>query len=90
MASVLAARGITHVATDAYANDCHIVYPRYISWALTRRVTHGSILVIHMPERGFRQWIFEALERTFDELESKGLRSVTLSELDAAAAARAD
>jgi hypothetical protein len=41
--------------------------------------------VIHMPERGFREWDFRAIEIIVKELEARGLHSVTLSELDAAA-----
>ena len=47
-------------------------------------VTHGSIMTIHMPELGFREWDFRAMELILAELGRRGLRSVTLSELEAA------
>ena len=50
-----------------------------------RCATHGSILIIHMPERGFREWNHEAIECLLARLAAKGLRVVTLSELAAAA-----
>jgi hypothetical protein len=41
-------------------------------------------MVIHMPEKGFREWDFSAIDLILSELERRGLRSVTLSELEAA------
>jgi peptidoglycan/xylan/chitin deacetylase (PgdA/CDA1 family) len=85
MDAVLARRGFTHVLTDSYANDPHVPFPRWVAWAMDCAATHGSILVLHMPELGFREWDLEAIDRVLDRLGRRGLRSVTLSELDAAA-----
>jgi hypothetical protein len=41
-------------------------------------------MTIHMPELGFREWDFRAMELILAELGRRGLRSVTLSELEAA------
>ena len=62
MDSVLSRLGFTHVLTDAYANDPHVPWPRWIAWAMCRHATHGSILVVHMPERGFREWALHAID----------------------------
>jgi hypothetical protein len=43
-------------------------------------------MVLHMPEHGFREWDLETLERVLIGLQQKGLQSVTLSQLEAAAA----
>jgi len=85
MLKVLIRRGARTVLTDCYANDCMIPNPRYISWGMSRSVTHGSIMIIHMPERGFREWNLEAIMRVLEMLKQRGLRAVTLSELDRAA-----
>ncbi|KAL1518614.1 hypothetical protein AB1Y20_002902 [Prymnesium parvum] len=85
MLQVLRRKGATSVLTDCYACDCHIPYPRFVAWAMCRRVTHGSILILHMPEKGFREWGLETLVLVLDGLQARGLRSVTLSELAAAA-----
>jgi peptidoglycan/xylan/chitin deacetylase (PgdA/CDA1 family) len=85
MSRVLERRGYTHVLTDSYANDPHVPLPRWLAWAMCRRATHGSILVLHMPERGFREWDLEAIEAVLTRLGRRGLRSVTLTELHAAA-----
>ena len=84
MLSVLGRRGATTVLTDCYANDCQIPDPRFIAWGMSRRVTHGSILILHMPERGFREWNLEAIVLVLEMLKERGLRPVTLSELDRA------
>ena len=63
MEGVLARRGMQHVVCDCYANDCHVPWPRFIAWCCLRRVSHGSILVLHMPEIGFREWDLEAISR---------------------------
>jgi peptidoglycan/xylan/chitin deacetylase (PgdA/CDA1 family) len=86
MEGVLAQRGMAHAIGDCFANDPHIPSPRFISWCMCRRATHGSVLILHMPERGFREWELVAVERVLQALQRRGLRSVTLSELATAAA----
>ena len=86
MLRVVQRKGATSVLTDCYADDCHIPRPRFIAWAMCRRVTHGSILILHMPEVGFREWGLESIRLVLDDLKERGLRAVTLSELAAAAA----
>lgn len=81
MFSVLERRGVQHVMLDAYGNDPHIPDARFVADNILRSVTHGSIIVMHFPERGFREWTFEAMRLVLDGLKRKGLRSVTLSEL---------
>lgn len=85
MTRVLARKRMQHVLTDCYANDPHIPFPKFLSFCMGWAATHGSILILHMPEKGFREWELEAIERVLESLRQKGLRSVTLSELAAAA-----
>jgi len=85
MEMVLQKRGMINVMLDCYANDPHIPDANFIARTMCHGVTDGSILVIHMPEKGFREWDFQAIKLILEELCKRGLRSVTLSELEAAA-----
>ena len=89
MSGVLKERGMKHVMLDSYANDPHIPDAAFIASNMVRAATHGSILIIHMPERGFREWNLEATRLLLEGLADKGLRSVTLTDLEAAALNRA-
>ena len=42
---------MTHVVSDAFANDTEIPDPYWISKFILQRVTNGSIILIHMPEK---------------------------------------
>lgn len=85
MGAVLERRGFAHVLCDAYANDPWISDPEFIAGTLLDLVQDGSIIVVHMPERGFREYTFEAIRLTLAGLAERQLRSVTLSVLRAAA-----
>ena len=85
MSSVLKARGMKHAMLDSYGEDPHVPDAHFIARNMLRSARDGSILIIHMPEIGFRQWDLEAIKLVLEGLQSRGLRSVTLSELEAAA-----
>ncbi|CAE7223582.1 unnamed protein product [Symbiodinium natans] len=87
MQKVLTAEGFTHVLCDSFANDTQINDAAFISDSLLSMVdsTGGSIVVIHMPERGFREHNFEALRLLLSGLQQQNLRVVTLSEMSKAA-----
>lgn len=85
MHNVLAKKGMTNAMVDCYSNDPHVPRAEFIAATLCRFVKHGSIMVVHMPERGFREWDFRAIELTLVKLKERGLRSVTLTELATAA-----
>lgn len=87
MLKVLEKKKMINVMGDCYANDPHITDPAWLAQTLSKNATDGSILIIHMPERGFREWCFEELKLLLNELDKKGLRSVTLTELERAAIA---
>ena len=82
MTHVLDKHGLKHVLTDCYVNDAHIPFPKWIGWAISKCVQEGSIIVLHMPEKGFRQWNIIAIEDVLTRLKAQGLRSVTLSDLN--------
>ena len=81
MRSVLDSQDLTHVLCDCFANDTAIPDPEWIAKFILRRVKDGSIVLIHMPERGCREWNFQAMKRTLEGLAAKGLKVVTFSEL---------
>jgi peptidoglycan/xylan/chitin deacetylase (PgdA/CDA1 family) len=85
MSAELKKRDMLHVMLDGYANDPHIPDARFIASTMLRAATDGSVLIIHMPESGFREWCFEAIDLLLKGLKAKGLKSVTLSELKEAA-----
>ena len=85
MQRVLARHGLVNVMVDCYANDPFIPDAQYLADFILRYVDDGSIVLLHMPERGFREWNFEALRLVLEGLKLKGLAPVTISELHARA-----
>lgn len=83
MKRVIERHGFTHVLGDCYANDPFITDPKFISDTMLEHVMHGSILIIHMPERGFREYNYDALQFILKGLQAMGLKAVSLSELHA-------
>ena len=81
MEIVLEQNGLTHVVCDAFASDTSIPDPKWIANYILNRVKPGSIVLIHMPEKGVREWNFEAMRLTLEGLTEKGLNILTLSEL---------
>ena len=81
MEKVLNNRSIKHIVSDAFANDTVIPDPLWISNYILKKVKDGSIILIHMPERGVREWNLEAMELTLQGLNKMDLKIVTLSEL---------
>mmetsp|Transcript_59334 Transcript_59334/g.133667 ORF Transcript_59334/g.133667 Transcript_59334/m.133667 type:complete len:272 (-) Transcript_59334:90-905(-) len=74
--------GMRHALGDCYCDDWAIEDPEYISRTLLGQADHGSIIVLHMPELGFREHCFRALQLLLEGLSQRGLRCVTLSALD--------
>ena len=81
MQAELSARGLQHAVCDAFAHDTAIPDPAWISRTVLRACRPGSIALIHMPERGCREWNYEAMRRTLAGLRDRGLDVVTLREL---------
>ena len=88
MLEVLEDRGMEHVMLDCYGQDTEIPDGQFIAEILLRHLRSGSIFLIHMPERGMREWNFDAMERCLSGLSSRGLRAVTVSTLSDAASVR--
>jgi peptidoglycan/xylan/chitin deacetylase (PgdA/CDA1 family) len=87
MQEVVAAEGMQSALGDCYCDDwafadsnsnaSHVVAP-----LMLRQVQlGGSIAVLHMPERGFREASLQALEEFLQGTTGKNLRCITLIEM---------
>lgn len=81
MAVALHERGLTNVMCDTYACCPVIQDGAFIGRFLAQRVSHGSIVVIHMPEHGFREWCLQGLRLFLEGLDERGFEAVTVGEL---------
>ena len=81
MTEFLENNGYTHIMCDGFANDTSIPDAKWISRFIVNRIKPGSILLIHMPEKGIREWNYEAIELTLSKLNKDGYKIVTISEL---------
>jgi len=85
MHGVLERHGFQHVLGDCYANDAWVSDSEFIARMLVENAVDGGVLVLHMPERGFREHCLKALELLLVRLRDKGLQAVTLDTLHRAA-----
>lgn len=81
MQSVIQKHNLIHTLPDVFAHDTYIPDPNWISKFILRKVKPGSIILIHMPERGVREWNYKALELTLKGLQKMNLDILTLSEM---------
>eukprot|EP00927_Polykrikos_kofoidii_P062479 TRINITY_DN57294_c0_g1_i1.p1 TRINITY_DN57294_c0_g1~~TRINITY_DN57294_c0_g1_i1.p1 ORF type:complete len:305 (-),score=27.56 TRINITY_DN57294_c0_g1_i1:124-1038(-) len=85
MVQVLRKLKMTHVLGDSYADDWAITSPALVAKLYERQMSAGSIAIMHMPERGFREHTYETIRLVLLGLHQRGLGAVTLGELDRAA-----
>lgn len=81
MTEVLQRKGLTNVMCDTYACCPVIQDADFIGNFLGKQAEHGSIILIHMPERGFREWCLRGLEELLKQLKSRGLQPVSVGKL---------
>ena len=81
MQLVLEKQGMIHVIPDVFAHDTFIPDPKWIAKYILKRVKPGSIILIHMPEKGIREWNFEAMRLTLIGLKDRGLKVKNLSQM---------
>lgn len=82
METILHSKGMRNVMCDSYAS-CPIVQDSdKIADILLKQAQPGSILLIHMPEKGFRDWTLPAVEKVLQGLQQRNMQMVTLSELE--------
>merc|ERR1719401_2167870 len=82
MTQVLHKHGFQNVFGDAYANDPWITDPKFVTEETLNSATDGSIVIIHMPEHGFREHCYVALRGILEGLRDRGFKVVTLSSLN--------
>ncbi|CAJ1341604.1 unnamed protein product [Effrenium voratum] len=73
--------GMQHALGDCYCDDWAIEDSDWVASTLLSQVRGGSVIILHMPERGFREHIFRAMELLLQGLEQRGLEVTTLSQL---------
>ena len=81
MTAVLAEKGLQNVMCDTFACCPVIQDGEFIGTFLGRQAEHGSIMLIHMPEMGFREWCFQGLQNLLLELGRRGLKATTVGHL---------
>jgi len=86
MHGAVSKHGMHHALGDCYCDDWAVEDAEWVARTMLDQVRGGSVLIAHMPERGFREHILHALELLLQGLRAKGLAVVTLSELEALAA----
>lgn len=82
MREAITKSGLRHALGDAYCDDWAVEDARWVAKTLLRQLDSGSIIIMHMPERGFREHLLEALRLVLEGLSGRGLRAVTLSQLE--------
>ena len=82
MAEAVSRQGLKHALGDCYSDDWALEHnAKFVARTLLKQATDGSILILHMPERGFREHTFKVLKLVLQGLEERNLKPVTLSEL---------
>ena len=82
MENIIADQQMKHVLPDAFAHDTYIPDPEWIATHILGIVKSGSIILIHMPERGVREWNYKALELILIGLVDRGFKILNLSEIE--------
>lgn len=87
MYKVLRKYGFNNVLCDSFANDTVIADPEFIATTLFSMISleGGSIVVIHIPEKGFREYNLDALKLLLQKIKEAELRVTSLTNLAEAA-----
>eukprot|EP00929_Paragymnodinium_shiwhaense_P067362 TRINITY_DN33916_c0_g2_i1.p1 TRINITY_DN33916_c0_g2~~TRINITY_DN33916_c0_g2_i1.p1 ORF type:complete len:713 (-),score=154.24 TRINITY_DN33916_c0_g2_i1:133-2271(-) len=86
MRQVLNRHGFSTALADCQGHDTRVNDPKFIADSILEHVMDGSVLYLHMPERGDREHNLEALQQLLTHLRQRGLRVLTLTEMHEAAA----
>ena len=82
MDKIIKKHKMKHVVADAFGHDTSIPDPEWISNYILKNVKDGSIILIHMPEKGVREWTYKAMELTLQGLKDKNLSILNLSQIN--------
>lgn len=81
MSEILERKGLTSVMCDTYACCPVIQDGDFIGKFLGEHAQDGSIIILHMPEHGFREWCLLGLETLLKRLKERGMKAVSLGHL---------
>lgn len=87
MHEVCTRHDIRHAIGDAYCDDWAVSDAKWVARTLLKQAKAGSIIIMHMPEKGFREHTLQALELVLQGLSERGLKCTTLSDLSSKAQA---
>ncbi|XRB22588.1 NodB homology domain-containing protein [Pseudoscourfieldia marina] len=76
---VLAEQGYCVVMGDVFPNDPHILDAKYIANFVGTKARPGSIVILHMPERGFRDTSLRGVAGALARMSLRNLRCNTLA-----------
>eukprot|EP00403_Amphidinium_massartii_P012129 CAMPEP_0178426522 /NCGR_PEP_ID=MMETSP0689_2-20121128/29277_1 /TAXON_ID=160604 /ORGANISM="Amphidinium massartii, Strain CS-259" /LENGTH=355 /DNA_ID=CAMNT_0020048209 /DNA_START=61 /DNA_END=1124 /DNA_ORIENTATION=+ len=89
MHAVLQRKHLRNVMCDTYASCPVVEDGAFIGEFLSQHAEPGGIVLIHMPEVATRQWCLKGLRILLEGLARRGLKAVTVSELEALAESHA-
>lgn len=90
MADSVRRQGLRSALGDAYADDWAMENnAAFVARTILHQARSGSVIILHQPEVGYREHTLEALRLVLEGLSERGMRAVTLSELDALASSGA-
>jgi len=82
MVEVLEEQGVRVVMSDCYGMDV-MCRPPFIGNYTASHARSGSIVLLHMPEVGFREYNLESLRMALAGLQARGLQCISLSQMEA-------
>jgi peptidoglycan/xylan/chitin deacetylase (PgdA/CDA1 family) len=82
MERTVTSHGLRHALGDCYADDWAMEHNAdFVARTILKQARDGSVIVLHQPERGFREHTFAILRQVLEGLRAKGLKCRTLSEM---------
>ena len=88
MSQVLEREGARLAMSDCHGLDV-MCRPPFIANYTARHAMPGSMVLLHMPSVGFREYNLESIRSSLAGLKARGLKCVSLSELEASCSAAA-
>ncbi len=68
-----------HILGDVFCQDHLIKDPKYINYLIDKQIKPGSIVILHMPEKGFREHNLKTLDILLSNLNNKNINCLSLS-----------
>ncbi|CAE7408777.1 unnamed protein product [Symbiodinium necroappetens] len=81
MAKIVEQKALRILMCDTYACCPVIQDGDFIGRFLGKQAEHGSIMLIHMPEHGFREWCLLGLQTLLKHLKERNMKVVTAGKL---------